>query len=189
MLLDDFMPVYHFNEVHSVVVRAPPDRIFRAIKEVQPNEIPLFSTLFWIRSLPSRLTGKGGSSFLGTTALLEQMVSGDFLLLAEEANRELVLGTIGQFWKLRGGLSPNVADAQEFLAFDDPNYAKATMNLSVAGPDSQGSAKVVTETRIYIPDPTTRKKFAAYWRLVHPGSAIIRKMWLRAIKRRAEKDY
>ena len=183
------MPVYDFNEVHSVVVRAPPDRIFRAIKQVQPIEIPLFGTLFWIRSLPARLTGKGGSSFLGTTALLEQMVSGGFVLLAEEANRELVLGTIGQFWKLRGALSPNVANAQEFLAFDYPNYAKATLNLSVDVRDSQSSAKVVTETRVYIPDPTTRKKFAAYWRLIYPGSAILRKMWLKAIKRRAEKDW
>ncbi|HYW41393.1 MAG TPA: hypothetical protein VE959_00970 [Bryobacteraceae bacterium] len=28
--------------------------------------------------------------------------------------------------------------------------------------------------------------FAAYWRMIYPGSALIRRMWLRAIKRRAE---
>ena len=73
--------------------------------------------------------------------------------------------------------------------FDCSNYAKATLNLCVDGRDSQGSAKVVTETRICVLDPATRKKFAAYWRLIYPGSAILRKMWLKAIKRRAEKDW
>jgi hypothetical protein len=31
------------------------------------------------------------------------------------------------------------------------------------------------------------RQFAVYWRLIHPGSDIIRRMWLRAIKRRAER--
>ena len=30
-----------------------------------------------------------------------------------------------------------------------------------------------------------RRRFAAYWRVIYPGSAIIRRMWLRAIERRA----
>jgi len=31
-----------------------------------------------------------------------------------------------------------------------------------------------------------RMRFAAYWRVIYPGSALIRVMWLRAIKQRAE---
>jgi hypothetical protein len=30
------------------------------------------------------------------------------------------------------------------------------------------------------------RRFAIYWRRIHPGSDIIRRMWLRAIKLRAE---
>jgi hypothetical protein len=30
-----------------------------------------------------------------------------------------------------------------------------------------------------------RRRFAVYWRLIYPGSAIIRRMWLGAIERRA----
>jgi len=35
-------------------------------------------------------------------------------------------------------------------------------------------------------DAATTRRFAAYWRVIYPGSALIRRMWLRAIKRRAE---
>ena len=37
-------------------------------------------------------------------------------------------------------------------------------------------------------DTRARRAFRAYWTIVHPGSAFIRRMWLRALKRRAETD-
>ena len=45
---------------------------------------------------------------------------------------------------------------------------------------------VTTETRVCATDPRTRRKFAMYWWTIYPGSALIRRMWLRAIRRRAE---
>ena len=47
---------------------------------------------------------------------------------------------------------------------------------------------VTTETRIATTDERARRRFARYWRLVHPGSALIRIDWLRAIRRRAERS-
>ena len=41
-------------------------------------------------------------------------------------------------------------------------------------------------TRVYGNNAPIVRRFAVYWRLIHPGSDIIRRMWLRAIKRRAE---
>jgi hypothetical protein len=35
-------------------------------------------------------------------------------------------------------------------------------------------------------DTAARQRFAAYWRVIYPGSALIRRMWLRAIARRTE---
>jgi len=186
MLIDRFAPDYHYSEVYSAVVHAAPQRTFRAIKEVRPSEILLLGALFWIRSLPSRLTHRGRRGFLGTQPLLEQMLKGGFVQLAEEAGREIVLGTIGQFWKLRGGLSPHIASAEQFLLFDQADFAKATLSFYLGEDGGEGRVEVTTETRIYIPDPVTRRKFAIYWRLIYPGSAFLRKMWLRAVRRRAE---
>jgi hypothetical protein len=186
MLLNNFMLIYDFNEVHSIAVKTTPECIFSAIKEVTPQEMPLVGALFWIRSLPSFLTGKGRSRIAGAKLVFEQALSGGFVLLAEETNRELVLGTIGKFWKLRGGISPQISSAQEFLAFDLNDYAKAALNFYVIAKGDR-SARVITETRIYVPDSLARRKFTVYWRFIYPGSAFIRRMWLNTIKLRAER--
>jgi hypothetical protein len=62
----------------------------------------------------------------------------------------------------------------------------ATMNFLVA-PAKDGGSTVTTETRVHASDPAALRKFGVYWRLIHPGSDIIRRMWLRAIARRAER--
>jgi hypothetical protein len=49
--LDEFAPVFQFNEVHRIQVRAPRNRVYRAIKEVTADEILLFRTLTWLRRL------------------------------------------------------------------------------------------------------------------------------------------
>ncbi|MGE5776675.1 MAG: hypothetical protein ACM33V_10655, partial [Chloroflexota bacterium] len=85
-----------------------------------------------------------------------------------------------------GGVEPNIPDAEAFLAFDDPAFAKVAANLMVRA-DKLGRTRCSTETRIHVPDPATRHKFAFYWRIISLGSAFIRVLWLRAIKRKAEK--
>ena len=106
------------------------------------------------------------------------------MLLGEAVERELAVGTVGQFWKATGG-TVKIADAAAFVAFDRRGYAKAALNFRVEpGPGSL--VTLSTETRIVVPDIRARRKFAMYWRLIYPGSALIRRMWLGAIKRRAE---
>jgi hypothetical protein len=61
-----------------------------------------------------------------------------------------------------------------------PGFALATMNFAVR-PDGPGASLVSTETRVFANSPAARRRFAAYWRVIYPGSALIRRMWLRAI--------
>lgn len=188
MLLDDFLPFYHFHEAHERRMRTSLDRVFRAIKELSPMEIPLFRTLTAIRYLPAHLTEKSVPSLAKARPLLDQVLSHGFILLAEETDRELVVGTVGQFWKLRGSSSPKLANAQEFLAFNQLDYAKAAMNFYLDDQARDGTVTLRTETRIYALDPIARKKFARYWHVIYPGSALIRREWLRAIQQRAERS-
>jgi hypothetical protein len=53
--------------------------------------------------------------------------------------------------------------------------------------EGAGWSRVTTETRILATDASARRAFGIYWRVIYPGSAIIRSMWLREIKRRAER--
>jgi hypothetical protein len=58
------------------------------------------------------------------------------------------------------------------------------MNFVVT-PDGPNASTVSTETRVFASNAAARRQFAAYWRVIYPGSALIRRMWLRAIARRA----
>ncbi len=54
------------------------------------------------------------------------------------------------------------------------------------GPAANGRTALETETRVFVTDAGTLRAFAAYWRTIYPGSALIRRSWLEAVRRRAE---
>ena len=176
---------YQFEEFHAIRVHAPRERVFQAIKEVRADEIFLFRTLTWIR----RFGRPGPESILNAPEnmpLLEVATKTSFLLLAEEPDREIVLGTLVAAppgWRPKG--KPTSA---AFRAFDEPGFALAATNFRLED-SGAGETIVTTETRVYATDASTRRKFAAYWRTIYPGSALIRVTWLRAIRHRAEQTF
>lgn len=185
MLLDELMPEYQFNERHQVLVHAPPERVLEAARLATPGEMPLVRLLFGIRSLPARFAGRRGLPSEKTESLYEQMLALGFVPLAEEPTREVVAGAIGQMWKVRDGSVAAIRDACEFAAFGEPGYAKAAMNLLVEPVDCR--TILTTETRVLATDAASRRSFGRYWRAIYPGSAAIRRSWLGAAKRRAER--
>jgi len=184
VLLDKFVPEYNFGEVHSTRLSAPPKRALEEIKLVNLGEMSLVRLLFAVRSIPARVGGKRGLPSEKAESLYEQMLDFGFVLLAEELGRELVFGGIGQMFKASGGLKPVFRDADEFVAFGEPGYAKVAMNFSVGRVD--GSTELCTETRVLATDAASRRRFGRYWWLIRPGSALVRRSWLGAAKRRAE---
>src|SRR5713226_519488 len=180
--LDLYAPVYQFNESHSVRVMAPRDRVYQAIKDVTPDEIRLFRTLTWLR----RFGRPGPESILSAPEhlpILEVATRTSFLLLAEEPDREIVVGTL--VMAPRGWRPKRRPTPEDFKALREPGFTIAAMNFLVEDAGS-GACIVTTETRIYATDASARRRFARYWRVIYPGSALIRRMWLRAVKRRAE---
>ncbi|HEY3121115.1 MAG TPA: hypothetical protein VGL15_10870 [Vicinamibacteria bacterium] len=291
--LDDFMPAYHFHEVHSIRVHAPVARTYEALRAVTPREIGLLKSLLEIRQLPARLLGRSGQppllpayvlrsesrqdpdshvfldaerpvtvtgkkvslvyelreharpataeeivrtyvdagrkkggvllasgdsgatlklgprsaeTWLAVAAeeggrryrvtmvapteaarpILDLFTSSDFMLLAEERGREIVLGTVSRAWEAEAGATrPRIGGPEAFASFSQPGYTKITCNLFVEG-EEDGWSSVRTETRVLATDRPAWRRFALYWRLIYPGSALIRREWLKAIKRRAE---
>jgi hypothetical protein len=177
--LDEFAPAWQFHEVHTIRIAAPPERVFAAIKQVRADEIFLFRALTWIRrggrQLPPGILNAGSD-----TPILDVATKGGFIYLADDAPREVVVGTVVAAPPgARGKLTP-LRFKQPF----PPGFAVAAMNFRVT-PDGAGGSIVSTETRVFATDASARRRFAAYWRAIYPGSAIIRRMWLRAIARRA----
>jgi hypothetical protein len=185
--LDQFLPRYDFNEIHSVKVNASPEKTLAAVKALTPSELsPLIGILLGLRNLPSRLTGRAVETPTGTRPFLNQLLEKDFILLADGAD-EVVFGLVGQFWKLIGERKAGVTTPNKFINFNQTDFAKVVTNLQVQAVD--GYTLLSTETRIGAPDDRTKRKFAFYWRLISIGSGWLRILWLSAIKRRAENRY
>jgi hypothetical protein len=184
MPLDEFLPDHDAGEVHSTRVAAPPDRVLAAVRELTSREVPLLVGLMALRTLPAVVLRRSPFRLRRDLRrpILEQASRGGFVVLAERPD-ELVLGVVGRFWTSDGGVERVSRD--EFAAFDTPGFAKAAMNFHARAVD--GGTLLTSETRIRGTDEEARRRFRRYWRVVMPGSALIRRAWLRAIRRRAER--
>jgi hypothetical protein len=170
--LDEFMPVYQFSEFHGVDVGASREQIWRALWEVRPEEIRFAKTLMRIRGLGDSMAPEG-------QPILKSFASGPFQMLAREREREVVFGRAGDGRRVRD------LTAEEFKTAGGARLLKLAMNLRIEEAEA-GHCLLTTETRVYAVGPQVVRGFATYWRLIYPGSALIRRMWLRAIKLRAE---
>ena len=110
-----------------------------------------------------------------------------FTILDEDTGRELVVGAIGQPSRLVGGRSVAVAGGEDFAAFDQAGYAKMAANFRLAPLAGARAIRLSTETRVGCTDAASARRFARYWWLIRPASGAIRRSWLAAIKRRAER--
>ncbi len=160
--LDELMPVYQFDERHETHVAAPPERVLEAVRAVRADEILLFRTLTSIR----RFGRPGPESILNAPEqqpLLDVATRTSFRYVVNEPQEIVVATTVIR-----------------------PHAAEAMMNFLITT-DGRGGTLLSTETRVYANTDDARRRFATYWRIIRPGSDIIRRMWLRAIKRRAER--
>ena len=184
--LDAAMPRYLFHERHAVAIAAPPLDVDRAIRAVTADEIRFYRALTSIRRLGRRGPDGLVNAPRGAPMLALATRTG-FLVLADAPGRELVLGVAGpasRSARERDASRDASRSAREFAASAD-GYASIALNFRIAR-DDRGGSVLSTETRVFAPDDWTRRRLAAYWRVILPGSALIRRGWLDAIRRRAE---
>jgi hypothetical protein len=186
-VLDRLVPTFQAAERHSATIAASAEQVWAALTQVTTGELRLFRRLMGVRVLPGRLLGSPRARFDADEPLLAWAVRFGFPILGQEAQRELVVGAIGQPWRLTGGRSVRVVDDNGFAAFDQAGYAKMAVNFRLDPVAGGRGIQLSTETRVACTDATSERRFAWYWRLIRPASGAIRRSWLAAIKRRAER--
>ncbi len=172
MLQHKYLPDYHFNEKHGIIISSSPSKVYSIICELDASSSWIVRVLLALRGIPR-----------DTTAGIEGWKKMGFTVLEQKKDKEIILGLIGQFWKVSGKIQP--CTAEEFTSFNNPDFAKAVWNFEIT---QQGENQVLleTETRIFCPVETIRKKFGRYWFFIKPFSGIIRTEMLKVIKRKAE---
>ena len=190
MLLDRYLPQYDVTETHAVIIDADTDLTWQAIRRSDLSRSAVIRVLLELRSLPNRLQRVLTRQPPGPARpplTLDDMQRAGFLLLGEWPGREIVFGTVVQPWKAVTDEEPAPqAGPGRFAAFDTPGYVKVAFNIRVE-PYGSGRALITTETRTAATDPASLRRFARYWLLVGPFSALIRRLTLRIVKSDAER--
>ncbi|HEX2340063.1 MAG TPA: hypothetical protein VHI98_06240 [Vicinamibacterales bacterium] len=186
-LLDQWLPEWQFGEYHERRVQATPQQVAAAIRRVTASDIFLFRTLTFIRNPRRQSQSEHILNPPDERPIIDVALAGGFVLLGEEVDRELLLGTVViappdvRRAATRGDVP--ALDPGIFRTLDRPGFARAAMNFRIVG-EGNGWTKVTTETRVHAVDPETQRRFARYWCVIYPGSWIIRWNWLKAVEAR-----
>jgi len=181
LLLDRFIPAPEVVEHHRVKIAAPAETVLSTARSLELFNSRLVRTIIKMRELA---LGGEPDPRRHPTALVPQMQSIGWVILAERAGREIVLGAVTQPWDAAPvfrSIPPS-----EFAAFRDPGYVKIAWTLR-AEPSDDGESMFHTETRVATTDADTRKRFRSYWSYVAPGVELIRLAMLRPLKKAAER--
>lgn len=170
-LIDHYLPYYQFNERHSTIVNATVAEVRAAVMNCNLVHAPLVRILFRLRGLPTANLTLAGLENVG------------FRILDQQTMHELVLGLVGRFWTYSGGIKDFAPE--QFIALQTPGLAKAAINFRWEVTFGRHT-RLSTETRIWCPTETSRRRFTVYWWLIRPFSGLVRIEWLRLIRRQAE---
>jgi hypothetical protein len=182
-LLDRFMPAYDVCDRHHVSVPAPAGATLAAAKEIELDGSRIIRAIFKARALLLRSPADEAPRPPG---LFEQMKSIGWGVLAEEPDRELVMGAVTKPWEAAPVFRP--LPPEQFAAFAEPDHVKIAWTLR-AVPTPDGGSVFRTETRAVATDAEGRRKFRNYWALLSPGIILIRAAILPALASAADRRW
>jgi hypothetical protein len=188
--IEYWMPKPLVYSHHAVTVEAPVADTYAALLDTDFSRHPLVVALMAARALPAFLFApvatwrKAREARARTAGRLKTLLSADFALLEEAPPHELVLGLTGRFWTPSGGLVPS--HPETFRGAVPAGLARAAWNFHLTPLDARRT-RLSTETRVACGDALTAGRFSWYWRLISPGSGVIRWAILSQVKRTAER--
>ena len=172
--LDSVLPEFDRREQHEIRVQGSIDQIRKAMDEVTFSDIRGLRTMMSLRTM-RRVPASSRPILAAMTA-----PGANFVQLAS-TREEFVAGNLGRPWANEKPVA--IPDADRFRSFTTAGYVKIAFNMRLEQAEP-GWCKVSTETRILATDEEAREAFTRYWRVIYPGSALVRVMWLDALQRR-----
>ena len=177
-VLDDSMPEYQFFERHSARIHARPELVMQAIRQSTFGDMKSLATLLKIRGAALRIHDTGG--LLPDKRILDAFSASGYLSGGSEHEIVMFGG-----WNVRANRRLEVHTVQEFADYREQGAVKMAYDFNVE--DAGGGWSTLTaETRVAALDDLTRRGMGRYWRLIVPGSGLLRLQWLEGIKKRAE---
>lgn len=172
-ILSTFLPYYQWRTQHEVHVGAP-SGVALASLLYAPLDTGLAKHLVTLRGMRH------------ADCLRQFFLENGFTLLEELPGEHLLVGLISRPWRCTGEIV-RVDTMDQWLCCSTPRHARI---ISFFGVESTGRAesRLVTETRVFVEDPSARRRFEFYWLAVRPFSDFVRRAWLREAKKVAERE-
>jgi hypothetical protein len=183
---DDVARGAQFRDRIAIVVRAAPEHLFQALRQVTERDMKLAWLIGELRYLPSRFAGRMPAANPGQPFLATLVESGT-LILVDASPREVITGSAAQLHRVHQG-PRRFASRAAFDAFDAPDYDKLFMSVRVAPTGRPGESWLVLEHATRALSPAAQRQFAKYWCVIRPTGALVTWLLLRAIRRRAQGD-
>jgi hypothetical protein len=179
--LAEALPFAEFVEHHSRVIPAPPVRVWQALHRARWADLRFSAPLLVVRGLvdPRDLERWRGWRLLDD--------DGPAPVLQVDEGRYLAGGRVAQPWHAVPVLGPEVSTLAELAAFDAGSWLKYGMDFRLS-PLPGGRTRLDTSTLCQPTDDVARRRFGAYWRVIGPFSALIRRDLLRAVARLSTAD-
>jgi hypothetical protein len=175
--LDEIMPEYQFFERHSARIHARPEQVMQAIRQSTFADMKSLVTLLKVRQAFLREPFRA-ADFQDKRILAAFSASG---FLSGGSEREILVCWAVNTRAMRLAEAHNL---QELAADRDQGTIKTGIDFNVEDAGG-GWSTVSAETRVAAFGDAGRG-MARYWRLIVPGSGLLRRQWLDGIKRRAE---
>ncbi len=184
--LDRYLSRFAFREYHEVILPGTPDRAKQLLQQIGVNDIPAIRMLLKIRGIDGddeQMRPKASKSLKGfdtfSTPDFNFFVVDPLEFVSVMILKSAILGSSKTV-----APPPDITDLEQFCQFTAPGYVKVAFNFRFIPLDPQQTL-ISTETRVIGNSPRDNKIFARYWRIIYPGSAIIRRVWLDTLKKRA----
>jgi hypothetical protein len=181
--IDDLMPDYAFNEIHEVRIKASPDWIKQVLQVTGVKDIPSARVLMKIRGIADEEVDL--SDRASNNQVCPDTVSTPdfnfFVVAPDEWITVMILKSVIITNNANQPAPPEIPTLEQFTSFNQPGYVKVAVNFRFKTIDNNETI-LSTETRNCGITPKDNRVFGFYWRIIYPGSAIIRRVWLDTIK-------
>jgi len=169
--IQKYLPDPRHTEIKRIFVSAKPAEAWKVARHFDASAISWVRLLFDIRMLPEKLTGDvhpQKDHRIGIDQITEDDTG--FMILHEIAGKEVVIGSVGQFWHLTIPFAK--IDPYNFKDFREPGWGKLAWAI-VVEPYLDGST-ISFELRTTATDEDSWKKLKNYYRIIGIGSKAIR---------------
>jgi hypothetical protein len=176
------LPAFSFNEFHEVRINASPEKVKQVLQNTGVKDIPVARLLMKVRGIAGDdvdLSNRASNNIVSSNTVSTPDFN-FFVVAPDEWITVMILKSVIITNGANKPAPPEISALEQFMSFNEPGYVKVAVNFRFISNNNRETI-LTTETRNIGVTCNDNRIFGYYWRIIYPGSAIIRRVWLNSI--------